>query len=280
MTISELLRDATDKLNNAGCENAYFDAVCLMEQATGKDRSSLLLSAFSEPGSDAAENFLKYVERRASREPLQYILGNWEFMGLLFNVGPGVLIPRPETELLIDFAIERLKTNTENPVVFDLCAGTGCIGISIAKFCPQVTVFLLENSPEAYKYLLANIELHSLDNVKPLLKDVFNGYCSDELPEPDLIVSNPPYIATAELETIQREVLFEPASALDGGEDGLIFYRCLATQWLPYLKDEGAMAVEIGDIQGEDVLRIFQHGDRNVTLLKDFSGKSRVVRIT
>jgi release factor glutamine methyltransferase len=215
------------------------------------------------------------VERRKAGEPLQYILGAWDFYDLTFLVGKGVLIPRPETEILVDFALENLK-DIENPVVFDLCAGTGCIGLTIAKHIPNASVYLLEKEENAFNYLKKNADNLALENVRLINGDLFT-FDIQELPMADLIVSNPPYIPTTEIEELQREVLSEPLSALDGGYDGLDFYRCLADKWSSNVKKSGFMAFECGDNQSADVIDIFNGKYVENNVIFDFNNIDRIV---
>ena len=173
-----------------------------------------LYNAFS------GEELKKAIERRIKGEPLQYILGEWEFYSLPFIVGEGVLIPRPETELLVDLA---LKYATKESKIIDLCSGSGAIAIAIAKNT-GASLFALEKYEKALNYLEKNIALNKA-NVKVIKEDLFNFEPSEKF---DIIISNPPYIKKADLASLQKEVRFEPMTALDGGEDGLIFYRHIA----------------------------------------------------
>ena len=227
----------------------------------------------------AAENEIQIVEniinRRKAGEPLQYILGNWDFYDLTFSVGEGVLIPRPETELLVEFALENLK-KINNPVVYDLCAGTGCIGLTIAKHLPQATVYLLEKEQSAYEFLRKNAENLLLKNVKLINDDLFTMDLVN-LPLADIIISNPPYIPSSEICGLQKEVLFEPVSALDGGADGLQFYRCLASKWINKVKENGLMAFECGDNQSSDIIQLFKGKFKDNKVIFDFNNIDRIV---
>jgi len=186
-------------------------------------------------------------------------------------VGEGVLIPRPETEELTAFAVKAAKS-IENPVVIDLCAGSGCIGISLARAVPQAKVYLVEKSEAAYAYLLKNA--NGLSNVIPLNKDIF-GLLETE--KADIIVSNPPYIKSSEISGLQAEVQKEPAEALDGGEDGLDFYRFIAENYKGYLKKNGALLFEIGETQADDVFDILKNnGYADIEIKKDIYGNARM----
>jgi release factor glutamine methyltransferase len=250
-------------------DDARFDILCLAEHAFHMDKTRLRLRA--EQAVDPAP-FYALVKRRAEGEPLQYILGAWEFYGLPFAVGPGVLIPRPETELLVDLALEFLR-DKENPVVFDLCAGSGCVGLSVARHCPHAQVHLIELSGEAMPYLLQNARPYPNAHVHQ--GDILHPVSC--ILHPDLILSNPPYVKTGDIEALSAEVRREPPMALDGGADGLRFYRALADRWLPRLRPGGRMAVECGEGQASAVAEMFAgHG---VEILRDYRGVERVVAV-
>ena len=208
------------------------------------------------------------VRRRLSGEPLQYILGEWEFYGLPFTVGEGVLIPRPDTETLIDAVLPLINKDS---AVLDLCSGSGAIAITLKKL-KNCTVTALEKSPDALKYLIKNAALNNTD-IDIIEGDIFAFTPPQSY---DLIVSNPPYIKTADIKLLQKEVQKEPAMALDGGEDGLVFYRKLA-QFAPYLKEGGAMAVEIGYDMAKPVTAIFANAKLNCKTVKDLTGNDRVI---
>jgi len=245
-------------MNQAKKTLTPFDALCLAEHAFALTKTQLRLQA--DTPVDPAHYFA-LVARRVAGEPLQYLLGAWEFYGLPFAVGPGVLIPRPETEMLVDITLQQ-KPET----VVDLCAGSGCVGLSIAHHLPHAQVHLVELSDAAMPYLRQNAARYP--NATVHHDDAFNAKCL--MLNAELVVSNPPYIATGELAGLQREVQHEPTMALDGGADGLAFYRKLAAHWLPRC---GMLAVECGDGQAEDIVRLFGGGE----ILQDFNGIGRVV---
>ena len=189
-------------------------------------------------------------------------------------VGEGVLIPRPETELLVDFSLEYLK-NKNKPVGFDLCSGSGCIGLTVAKHFPDAKIFLLEKSDEALKYLLKNKEKLSVSNAEIIPGDIFDGFDSFDIPKPDLILSNPPYIISSEVSSLQSEVLKEPVMALDGGVDGFDFYKTIADKWLK--ECEGAIAVECGEDQADEIKKMFSLYCSDISSVNDFNGIERAV---
>ena len=255
LTLQGLARRGAEHLSRHGVEDADFDARQLLLHLFGIDGTRFLLDGDWPVGDADAAAYDALLARRAAGEPLQYILGQWDFYGGTFFVGPGVLIPRPETEQLTELCIERLGDGKAK-TVYDLCAGTGCIGLSVAKACPRAEVYLFELHEAAFGYLKKNADAMALPNAHPIKADVLRG-CPAELPAPDVIVSNPPYIRAKELAGLQREVGFEPATALDGGEDGTVFYRAIAEKWLPLLKPGGFAAAECGEGQPETVAALF-----------------------
>ena len=205
------------------------------------------------------------VARRLRGEPLQYILGAWEFMGLPFYVSPGALIPRQDTETLCEAALRWLK-DRPGARVLDLCCGTGCIGVSLAKLGGARAAFA-DISPDALALAQRNAARNGVDGAfceSDLLAAVPGGY--------DLIACNPPYLTGAEMESCQRELTFEPALALYGGEDGLDFYRRLADEWEAHVTPGGRLLMEIGCTQGAAVRGLFP----GATILKDIRGLDRV----
>lgn len=275
MTISELLKSGAERLKAAGTDDAEYDARCLAEYALNCDYFALRLDFQKELDEKAVEKYFSLIERRLSGEPLQYILEEWEFMGLPFKVGEGVLIPRPETEILAEFAFDFLKKKNV-PVVFDLCSGSGCIAISVAKFCPNSTVYAVEKSDAAFNYLMKNIELNGVKNVKAVKGDIFDKTILFGI-APDLILSNPPYIRSSDIDGLQSEVKKEPITALDGGEDGYDFYRVIASDWIKQIKSGGAIAVECAEDQTEYICELFSEHASDVKAYNDLSGLPRGV---
>jgi len=251
------------------------EARMLLAHILNIDEISLRLAPQREVSSQEAEAFAALCARRAKGEPLQYLLGQWEFYGLPFVVGPGVLIPRPETELLVDLALEKLS-GKESPALADLCSGSGCIAVSVAKSLPHARVTAVELSNQALSFLRRNIaqngvtvELVEGDVLQP---DLLAGHSFD------LILSNPPYISDAEMAVLQPEVCREPRMALWGGSDGLAFYAALPGICYPLLKADGWLAFEIGCTQQQAVEELMAAaGYRNILCQKDLSGLPRVV---
>ena len=260
----------------APCEDAATDAFLLLEKVTGLTRTNYPLKKDEAYAPAERAAYLTLLRRRAAGEPVQYILGEWDFMGLEFAVGPGVLIPRPETELLAEMAIEALRKR-QKPRVLELCGGSGCIAIAVAKALPQAEITVLELSGEAMGYLQKNIARHGVKNVTAVQGDAL-------CPPPsitgryDAILSNPPYIASGELPALQKEVQQEPAMALDGGADGLDFYRRFNGIYPKMLTDGGLLLYEIGEEQGEAVAALLRAaGLERVAILRDMYGLPRDV---
>ncbi len=234
------------------------------------------LSRFEENQLKAAfkdEQLKKAIQRRLAGYPLQYILGEWEFYGLPIKVGEGTLIPRQDTETLAEEIINYVKDS--NKKVLDICSGTGCLAIAIKKYCKNSTVYSLELSEEAISFLYQNIKLNDVD-VTVIKDDALNPTLKET--GFDVILSNPPYLTKEDMNSLQKEVTFEPEMALFGGTDGLDFYRSIIKGFKEKLNDGGIFAVEIGMGQEKDVSKIFlDNGYKNITLKKDLCNIIRVI---
>lgn len=273
MTYRELFTNTRRALSSAGITAAQMESFLLLEHACAVDRTHYPLVADTFCPSENAQKLSLLIDRRIKGEPIQYILGKWEFYGYEFFVGKGVLIPRPETELLVQTALDSISS-IENPVVADLCSGSGCIAISIKKEHPDAEVYAFELSDKAFSYLTKNIELNCAD-VNAVQADILAEPESDKLF--DIIVSNPPYIRTNVIPTLEDEVKQEPVMALDGDADGLRFYKAIPKLWSKYLKRGGVLAFEIGYDQGEEVSDILkENGFTDVQVIEDLSGQDRV----
>ena len=276
MKVHELMDKTFQRLLEGGCDSPSFDAYCLLEDVGGLGRGNVRRCAEHEVSSEICNRVLEAANRRAAGEPLQYLLGTWDFLNLTLAVGEGVLIPRPETEQLCELAAQKLR-NVSSPRVLDLCAGSGCVGLGIASLHPAVSVTALEKSPQAFAYLQQNVARYPQLAVTPETADIL---CDAKryTETVDAIVSNPPYIPTLHLAGLQREVQHEPSMALDGGADGLEFYRVIAAQWCEKLRKGGFVAVEIGIGQAQDVMALFSEaGLVNVQTFSDFAGIERII---
>ncbi len=276
MTLRELQMQGKVHLTQAGIEDSAFEAVCLLEAAAGLTRSQCLSRAAEQALPSVETQFFSKIARRISGEPLQYILGKWSFYGRDFLVGEGVLIPRPETEELVEQAVSVLQKHPRS-VVFDLCAGSGCIGLTVAKEVPACTVYLFEKYDAAFAFLQKNAEALQVPNAHILQSDIL----TDAPPKgvyADLLLSNPPYIPKSALADLQKEVCREPHTALDGGADGLCFYRAIRQKWLPFVKKSGMLLFECGDGQGRSIADLFQPAAQTAVLY-DFQNIDRFVQI-
>lgn len=220
------------------------------------------------------------LRRRINGEPIQYIIGKAQFLGLEFKVNKDVLIPRPETEILVETAIklgQGSRVIGDRLKILDIGTGCGCIAISLAKFLSNAEIYAIDVSIKSLKIAEENTKLNNV-NIKFMQGDLFNTYN----PRPttyNLIVSNPPYIPTAEINKLQPEIRYEPRIALDGGEDGLDFYRRLIQKSPPYLKPAGFLILEIGDKQKEAIEKIFQKDDifEIIDIVQDYNNIDRVI---
>ena len=275
MTIFEAYGDIKARLKNAQIEDYVFEAKQIIKYVTGYTNKEILLNYTEELNGFQKDCMEAVLKERLKRYPLQYILGFWDFYGRRFKVGPGVLIPRQDTEIVAETCLELLK-DINNPEILDLCAGTGCIGITLAAEREDSSVVLVEKYTEPIKYLEENIKQNAPENAKLLKGDVFEKIGSDR--KYDLIVSNPPYIKSGDIENLQPEVKFEPASALDGGEDGLDFYRFIAKEYKNSLNPGGRLVFEIGFDEAEAVKSILEsNGYKDITIKKDYYENERVI---
>lgn len=268
MVISELVKKVSQKLS----DNALFEAESIVMSVLGINRTELVLKGREEADTEAENKIFEMLKRRLSGEPLQYILGECGFMSLDFYVGEGVLIPRSDTETLAEAVINSGMSGS----VLDICSGSGCIGISLAYYIKDANVTLLDISGDAVELSKKNIARHGLeDRVKTVKMDVLT-HCPEY--KYDIVVSNPPYIERDEIPYLMREVRdYEPHIALDGGKDGLDFYRRIARISPDILKAGGLMALEIGYNQGENVKKLLERDFDDVTVIKDLCGNDRVV---
>lgn len=277
MTLTQVYLQGKRLLTEDEVDSPAFDAMCIFKFCFGIDRQGLILHGNDVADEKKSARFFEFIHQRAKRRPLQYILGSWEFMGIEFKVGEGVLIPRGDTEILVSEVLALTK-DIKKPKILDLCAGPGTIAITLANHRVDASVFAVELSEVAIRYLHENINLNAAKNVTPLRFDVlfdadkfnFNGF--------DIIVSNPPYIATSELKNLQKEVLNEPQMALNGGSDGLVFYRAIAENWVKFLRQGGYLCVEVGIGQALAVADIFKAaGLDSIEVVRDLNGIDRVV---
>lgn len=237
-------------------------------------RQSQWLWDTAEISGEQLSSLRQAAERRLEGYPLQYLLGEWDFYGRTFEVGEGVLIPRADTEILVETGLSFLKTR-ENPVIADLCSGSGCIAVTMAAECGGATVYAVEKSGDALYYLRRNAAAYG-ERVKICQDDVLESH--GEYPDFDLILSNPPYLTRSDMDALQMEVRHEPKMALYGDEDGLLFYREMTRLWKKRIKSGGMLAYEIGLGQEPAVAKIFTNNCfSHVCFHRDLCGIIRVV---
>lgn len=280
MTYRELYEYGKSRLSEAGIAEAGLDARLLLEYVCHADRNELILYADRERNSMEEQFYRMVIEKRASRIPLQHITGEQEFMGLSFQVNEHVLIPRQDTEILVEEAMRHLGDGMR---ILDLCTGSGCILLSLLKYSNECEGVGIDISEEALKTARENAERLGLDAVF-LAGDLFGplaDFVSERTPDRlfDMVVSNPPYIETAVIDTLMPEVRdHEPFCALDGGADGLQFYRRILAEAPAHMRRGAVLLFEIGCGQGEAVARLMQEaGFVQVEVLQDYAGLDRVV---
>ncbi len=275
-TIKQAYIKGRDILTKAGLESPAFDAMSLLNAAFGIDnRADLAVHGDNLAERGRLELYFELINRRTS-EPLQYILGRWEFDGMSLNVGDGVLVPREDTMALVEAAEFALR-GRPNPRILDLCAGTGAVGLSLSRRISDAEVICVELSDMALPYLQSNIAEFGGGRVSFVIADVLKPPGA-EFGKFDCIVSNPPYIPTGDIDSLQWEVLREPRMALDGGADGLKFYRVICSEWTRLMPVDGIIAFETGyDIREgvENIMR--QNSIGHISLWKDISGIDRCI---
>ncbi len=281
-TYNNLYLDARRDLRAMGVAQAQLEAREMLCFASGKRPEQLLrdLSLYAPDG--VADRFRELLARRMAGEPVAYIIGEWEFYGLTLDICRDVLIPRADTETLAELGIQLARGTAEGARVLDLCAGSGCVGLAVAENCPEANVVLADWSEDALRVCRQNIRrcgltmrasaarVNALEPPPTLLRDF------------DLILCNPPYIPSGDIDSLDPSVRdYEPHMALDGGEDGLKFYRSIIGQWRPALSPGGKLVFEVGWNQAPDVeLLLAKHGYGDIQTHQDAGGHWRVVQGT
>ncbi|MBP3906735.1 MAG: peptide chain release factor N(5)-glutamine methyltransferase [Peptostreptococcaceae bacterium] len=278
MTIRELFNTYMEELSHIS-DTPKLDIEILLSKALGDvDRLYIHLNLHKELTKEQLDSFNEMIQDRLKGRPIAYIVNNREFMGLDFYVEEGVLIPRPDTEPLVEEVIELVK-GKENLKIVDIGTGSGAITVSLAKYIKDCQVYSLDISDKALSIGLKNAISNEVeDKINFIKSNIFSGI-EDKGLKLDVIVSNPPYIRRADIETLHTQVKdYEPYIALEGGEDGLDFYRDITRESVKYLKDKGILAFEVGHDQAEDVSEILKHnGYTNIYTKKDLQGIDRVV---
>lgn len=291
LPLKELIKIGQIQLKEAGVGDADRDArdlYCFLDKI---DAVGLMMHWQDTLQDNACEAYFDLIQRRAAGEPMQYITGVQEFMGIPFKVTPQVLIPRQDTETMVEDAIEAIEKGTLRgrsfikaaaiKEVLDLCTGSGAVGVSIAKMCPKIKVVCSDISSEALKIAEENAQTSGCKSVKFQEGDLFSPFCGKLRKKKfDLIITNPPYIQTDVIPTLQREVKdHEPMSALDGGKDGLDFYRRIAVEAPSHLNKNGVLMMEIGYDQRISVTELLQETVKfsDIICLQDLAGKDRII---
>jgi release factor glutamine methyltransferase len=277
------LQELSKTLKQLDIEHSGKEAELMIRYGLGMSLVDLLKD---NPEISDAQNMVidNMVNRRRRREPLQYILGDTDFLGLKISVGPGVLIPRPETELMGEYAVKALSSqlsalSSKNRYtsILDLCTGSGCLALAIAQSFPESSITAVDISEDALHYARNNAELNNINNIKFLKGHLFNVLENDI--SFDFIISNPPYIRSMAIEALQPEIKdWEPVNALDGGDDGMDFYRKIISEARGYLKDNGTIMFELGIDCADSVAVMFEEsGYSQITIKKDYAGIERII---
>ncbi|WP_294405679.1 peptide chain release factor N(5)-glutamine methyltransferase [uncultured Clostridium sp.] len=277
-TIEELINTGTKTLKDNGIDTARLDAELLLGNVIGKERLYLITHKEESVEQKQCDEFFDMIEKRRKKMPVKYILGKCEFMGIDLHVEEGVLIPRDDTELLVEEVLKNIGEDEEKQVC-DLCCGSGAIGISIAYLRKNIKVDVLDYYPIPEKVTLINIEKHNLQDRVSFIKSDLLDVSIKNSKKYDIIVSNPPYIEEEEIEKLMDDVQkYEPHTALSGGTDGLDFYRRIVSQSREVLKESGILAFEIGYNQGEAVKSLMEKAYfKEVRVIKDFASLDRIV---
>lgn len=273
--LKHVLKEAKAILKDRGDETYSIDSELLLMATLGFSKIQLITKDDYELSDKEIETFYNYIDKRANNMPVQYILGFCEFMGMKFEVNEYTLIPRPDTENVVELGIKHILQNKYTDVL-DIGTGSGAIAISLAKFCKDISVTALDISQGALDMAIKNATTNGvLDRVEFLKSDLFE--CVNK--KYDVIISNPPYINSAVIPTLDSQVKdYEPISALDGGDDGLKFYREIVEKSIYYIKTGGMLIFEIGYDQGISVPNIMrEYGYKDIEVIKDLAGLDRGV---
>jgi len=279
-SLRDIVKEAATYLKTSEIENPRLDAERLMGDVLGLSRAELYLSFDRLLKASERERYKNLVRRRAAHQPLQYILGETEFMALSFKVTPDVLIPRPETEILVEKIIETVK-NQAGIRILDIGTGSGNIAVSLARYLKSADVVAVDSSPKALSVARENAQMHRVEGkVRFLQSDIREPHFAQAMDSPfDLVVSNPPYISAEAWDDLPIEICqYEPKSALCDGEDGLVFFRIIAQKGRQLLRSDGRLFFEVGDGQHEEVKNILRKLKyQDVVAYPDLNGIERVV---
>jgi len=278
VTIEKLLKDGIDIIKQREFNSPKLEVELILCYLLQKDRIYLHLNRKEEVSEEIKDKFYKLAEKRNNGYPLQYITNSQEFMGLDFYVQEGVLIPRPDTETLVETVINIVKERYNKEIkILDLGTGSGAIAISLAYYLRNSFVTAIDISDIAVETTKINIKKHNLNNIKVIKGNIFEDNLGEKF---DVLVSNPPYIESDEIKNLQTEVsVYEPRLALDGGVDGLDYYRPIVELFKEICEENGVLAVEIGKQQKESVEEIFLNSKvfKEVKSYRDLAGNDRVI---
>lgn len=277
MKIKDVLQKGIDILKENEIEDCVLKSRILFSNLINKSKEYIMIHDNEEIEEKIIEEFLQKIERIKNNEPIQYIINSQEFMGLDFYVDKNVLIPQPDTEILVDEVINISKpiSNEKNIKILDLCTGSGAIAISLAMQIKESEIYASDISQQALIIAQKNSEKHDV-KIHFIKSDLFNEL--DNITKFDIIVSNPPYIKTKVINVLPEEVKKEPIIALDGGEDGLEFYKKIIKQAHKYLNNNGYLAFEIGYDQKEEVMQLLKDNNyKNIFSKKDLGNNDRII---
>lgn len=279
MEINELIKIGMDRIKGRLYSNPVLEATLLLSKLMKVDKVYIYTYGKEQVPEEIVEEYIKAIEKRSKGYPIQYIIKEKEFMGLDFYIEEGVLIPRPDTEVIVEYILAYIDKNhpNENIKVLDIGIGSGAIGLSVAYYRKNTYVYGVDISPKALKVAEINRDRFKLVNVKLLESDLFEKIDKDE--KFHIIASNPPYIPTETIDRLQEEVKnYEPRIALDGGREGMDFYRRIVPESKEYLNEKGLLILEIGYDQGKQVRDLMlKEGFKDVKILKDLQGLDRAV---
>ena len=285
LTTRELFNKVSNELKLADIKNHDFETMCIFEDIGGISKNDIILNGNKEISKELQNTILTIAKKRKSHYPLQYLLKNWEFYGINFEVGEGVLIPRSDTETVVIQAEKYINSNKDilnEFTMIDLFSGSGCIAIAVEsilknKSIKNYKIYAIENSKDVLPYIKKNIIKNS-SLVNLYFDDALNKEIVEKFNNINMITANPPYLTKKDMESLQKEVTFEPVSALFGGDDGLYFYKKIIDLWKPVLTSGGIFITEIGAAQGKEVAEIFKENNyKNINIIKDLSGNDRAV---
>ncbi|MFW6022023.1 MAG: peptide chain release factor N(5)-glutamine methyltransferase [Halanaerobiaceae bacterium] len=279
MNIKEILTSTVEYFKKHNIAEPRLDAEVLLAHVLKKDRIQLYVNFDLPLQNEEIDKYRNLVRKRASRIPVAYLIGEKEFMSMNLYIERGVLIPRPETEQLVEKVIEYCKENMiEEPNIVDVGSGSGAISVSLAHYIPGSRILAVDISDKAVEITSKNIEKYELgDRVSVIKGDLLSPLLKIDKKNVDIVISNPPYINSEDMKTLPMEVQKEPELALSGGKDGLEFYRKIIKQAPDVLKKSGLLALEIGYNQGDTVRELLIDGWDNIEVAKDYSGHERIV---